>query len=226
MSATRRALLTAAAGMLATSAAARWGRVSHVEAAFADTDLVTMFPSRFGAWEIDPAVVPVLPNPELQQVIRETYDQTLARTYRNPAGERVMLSVAYGGRQREDMNTHRPEVCYPAQGLSLRKDSWRDHLDVGGVELPVRRLVAGNGRRNEPITYWLVLGRQVAEFGLQHRWVTLKYGLTGAIPDGMLVRVSSLGDEAPAFALQDRFVRDMLAALAPADRQRLLGVLR
>lgn len=222
----RRTLLLASGAMLATSAAAVLGRPARQDAAFADTRLDRLFPARFGNWSIDPSITPLLPDPQLQQVITQTYDQTLARTYRDAAGERVMLSVAYGGHQREDMNTHRPEVCYPAQGLSLRKGSWQDTLTIGRQPLPVHRLVAGNGSRNEPITYWLVVGRQVASFGLEHRWVTLKYGVTGKIPDGMLVRVSSLdADDRRAFALQDRFVREMLAAMAPTDRQRLLGAL-
>ena len=40
----------------------------------------------------------------------------------------------------------------------------------------------------------------------------------------MLVRVSSLDDdEAQAFAQQDAFLRDMLSAMSPDFRRRLLG---
>jgi hypothetical protein len=50
------------------------------------------------------------------------------------------------------------------------------------------------------------------------------YGLSGRIPDGMLVRVSTIGaDEAGAYRVQDRFVKQMLGALKPGDRSRLLG---
>lgn len=223
----RRIAMWALGGMLAATAAGVAGRPRRIDATFADTRLDVMFPARFGEWIIDPDIVPLLPNPHLQQVIAETYDQTLARTYRTPRGERIMLSVAYGGHQREDMNTHRPEICYPAQGMSLRRDSWRDTVAVGNDHgLPVHRLVAGHGSRNEPITYWLVVGRQVADFGLEHKWVTMKYGLTGKIPDGMLIRVSSIDDDEPrSFKLQDRFLRELLQAMAPQDRQRVLGVL-
>lgn len=189
--------------------------------------LETMFPATFGDWRIDPTVVPLQPDAHVQSVIREMYDQVLSRTYVNRTGYRVMLSVAYGGRQREDMNSHRPEVCYPAQGLSVRKDTWLESLPLGhGEALPLRRMVAGNEVRHEPISYWLVVGHEVTGFGMAHKWVTLKYGLTGRIPDGMLVRVSSIdGDEPHAFAQQDRFVLDMLAAMDPAHRHRLLGTL-
>lgn len=223
----RRKSLVALAGMLATSGAIMAGKPSRKASEFGtDLNLETMFPATFGDWTIDRSITPMLPDPQLQKVIEETYDQTLARTYINARGERIMLSVAYAGREHEDMNTHRPEVCYPAQGMSVRKDTWRTELDIDGTRLPLHRLVTGNGSRNEPISYWLVVGRQVTDFGLQQRWVTIKYGLTGRIPDGMLVRISSIDeDETRAFAIQDRFTRDMLQALAPLHRQRLLGAL-
>jgi len=224
---TRRKSLLVLGAMLATSGAIVAGKPTRKANEFGtDLKLDTMFPARFADWQVDPTITPVLPNPQLQKVIEETYDQTLARTYLNGQGERIMLSVAYAGREHEDMNTHRPEVCYPAQGMSVRKSTWRTQLDINGTALPLHRLVTGNGARNEPISYWLVVGRQVADFGMQQRWVTIKYGLTGRIPDGMLVRVSSIdSDETRAFAAQDRFVREILQAMAPIHRQRLLGAL-
>ncbi len=223
----RRKTLIALVGMLGASGAIVAGKPTRKANEFgADLQLDTMFPATFGDWQIDRSITPVLPNPQLQKVIEATYDQTLARTYINARGERIMLSVAYAGREHEDMNTHRPEVCYPAQGMSVRKSTWRTELDVAGTRLPLHRLVTGNGARNEPISYWLVVGRQVTDFGMQQRWVTIKYGLTGRIPDGMLVRISSIDeDDQRAFALQDRFTREMLQALAPIHRQRLLGAL-
>ena len=42
--------------------------------------------------------------------------------------------------------------------------------------------------------------------------------------DGVLIRVSSINtDSAAAFALQDRFITDLVAALAPPFRHRLTG---
>jgi EpsI family protein len=223
----RRAFL-AMTSMLAASAAAAWSRPTRQQAEFGPSiSLVEMFPERFGDWFVDPTIVPVQPSPELQKVIAETYDQTLARTYRSAEeGYRIMLSVAYGGRQTEGMNTHQPEICYPAQGMSIRKSGWRSRINVADRTLPINRLVAGHGARNEPISYWLVVGRNITDFGLQHKLATLKYGLTGRIPDGMLVRVSSIDEnEARSFAMQDRFVREMLANLSPVHRQHLLGAM-
>jgi len=183
-----------------------------------------MIPARFGSWTIDPRVVPVLPSADLQKVIDQTYDQTLARTYVNADGYQIMLSIAYGGRRNQGMDIHRPEICYPAQGLALRSDTVDARLVLDAATLPIKRLVAGIGSRNEPISYWLVIGRSVASFGYGHRIALLKYGLTGRVPDGMLVRVSSVDkNEARSFAMQDVFIRDLLSAVSQADRQRLLG---
>lgn len=52
----------------------------------------------------------------------------------------------------------------------------------------------------------------------------MSYGLSGKIPDGMLVRVSSIDiDEDNAYKIQTQFADQMLSALAPEHRQRLNG---
>ena len=186
--------------------------------------LETMIPGRFADWAVDPRVIPVAPSADLQKVIEETYDQTLARTYVNSVGYQIMLSIAYGGRRNQGMDIHRPEICYPSQGLALRRDTVDAQLMLDSRSLPIKRLVAGSGTRNEPISYWLVIGKSVASFGYGHRLALMKYGLTGRVPDGMLVRVSSVDkDEARSFAMQDVFLRDLLGAVDASARERLLG---
>lgn len=189
-------------------------------------DLETLVPRQFGRWEEDRSIVPLQASPDVQRVIEQTYAQVLSRTYRNAEGQRVMLSIAYGAAQDDSMNYHRPETCYPAQGFPIVQVPRRGAVSLTHGELPVTRLVARQGRRNEPITYWLVVGDEIAHFGLEQRWTTLKYGLTGRIPDGMLVRVSSIDhDNQAAFKMQEAFIADMLDALSPEARGRLLGSL-
>lgn len=78
--------------------------------------------------------------------------------------------------------------------------------------------------RNEPITYWITVGDQLTRGGFAQKLQMLAYGLSGKIPDGMLVRVSSLTtDASAAYQLQDGFSAAMLAALTPQSRARLLG---
>lgn len=183
-------------------------------------------PRRFGGWYLDPSIVPLQPNPQLQKVLDESYDQILARTYRSDDGYRIMLSMAYGGRRDQSMDIHRPEVCYPAQGLSIRRGTFDVTLALPERSLPLKRLVAGNGERHEPISYWLVIGDGIADFGYGHRIATLRYGLTGRVPDGMLIRTSSVDrDEARSFSRQDQFLFALFSALRPEFRRRLLGAM-
>jgi EpsI family protein len=186
--------------------------------------LEQLFPKEFGEWWIDPSVIPVQPAPDLQKIIDATYDQTLARTYRNARGERVMLSVAYGRNQHEGMNTHRPEVCYPAQGLPIVRAGTQAALAYGSTTIPVTRLVAATGARNEPITYWVIVGDRNTAFGRAHKLTTLSYGLKGQIPDGLLLRFSSIdADDNQAFGIQQQFIEELLAGMTPANRVVVLG---
>jgi EpsI family protein len=220
-----RAGLFALAMAAATAVAFAW-RPSHFLAdSKAPVKLETMVPASFGAWTIDPSIVPLQPAPDLQKVIAETYDQTLARTYRNAKGDRIMLSIAYGRNQHEGMNTHRPEICYPAQGFPIVSESSRlTSLSFEGRPVKVTKLVAATRSRHEPITYWLIVGDQITTYGRGHKLVALEYGLRGLIPDGMLIRISSVDPEDErAFGLQERFIVDMLAAMTPASRFAVLG---
>jgi EpsI family protein len=221
----RKALVFLASSAVAAGAAVAMVPREAMKAPTISVPLDTLFPGTFNAWKIDPDVLPLEPSAEIRKVVAESYDQTLSRTYVNRDGYRVMLSVAYGGRRNQGMDIHRPEVCYPAQGLALRRDTVKTALKVDDASLPLRRLVAGTGSRNEPISYWLVVGDSVASFGYGHRIALLKYGLTGHVPDGMLVRVSSIDDDVPhAFGQQDVFLREILAAMTPDFRRRVLGL--
>ncbi|VXB20742.1 exosortase-associated protein EpsI, B-type [Massilia sp. 9I] len=196
---------------------------ARVPQAHEQFSLEQMIPQRFGDWRIDPSVVPLTPDPEQQSVLEKIYDQTLSRTYVNSEGQRVMLSIAYGGDQSKALQLHLPEVCYVAQGFQMVKED-EGALPTRFGELPVKRLVAKLHERNEPITYWITIGEHAARAGIQQKLRRLAYGLSGEIPDGMLVRVSTIqANDAQAYQVQDRFVGEMLGTMAPRDRSRLLG---
>lgn len=187
-------------------------------------DLEVLIPQTFGDWKVDETIATLLVAPELQKVIDETYSQTLTRTYINGAGKRIMLSLAYGGSHGEGMQTHKPEICYPAQGFQVVKDTRPAVLSTEYGELPIKRLVAAQGARNEPITYWVVVGNQQTQFGLRMKLAQMRYTLTGVIPDGMLVRVSSIDrDETIAYDNQTDFIQAMLAAMRDSERERITG---
>lgn len=186
-------------------------------------DLETMIPHQFGDWKLDETIVPLIANPEQEAVINQIYSQTLSRTYVNSRQDRIMLSIAYGGDQSESMAVHKPEICYPAQGFQILKNT-TGTFSTGTGEIPVKRLVATQGQRIEPITYWTTVGDAVAINGLKWKLNQLKYGLTGKIPDGLLFRISSIqADDSAAYQIQDDFARELLDAMTPDGKKRIIG---
>lgn len=208
-------------------AAAAMAHVARPTIRIADSgpkvDLESLFPKAFGDWRIDDRMPVIVPSPDLQAKLDAIYNQVLSRAYVNGKGERVMLSVAYGGDQSDGTSAHRPEVCYPAQGFQVVA-SQAGRIDLQGRVIPVRRVVTRLGARVEPLTYWIVVGDEVVTSGTQQKLAQLRYGVRGLVPDGMLVRISSIGgDEKQAYALQSEFLNDMVSAIEPERRGRVVG---
>ena len=186
-------------------------------------NLEIMIPAKFGDWQIDKSIVPLQVDAETQAKLNKIYNQTLARTYVNSQNERIMLSVAYGGDQSDNLAVHKPEVCYYVQGFEIMK-SLSDELITQYGKLPIKRLLAVKGNRNEPITYWVTVGDKAVLPGLDQKLQQLRYGLTGNVPDGILVRISSIdNDNNNAYQLQTIFIQDLLLAVNVKERVRLIG---
>lgn len=187
-------------------------------------DLEGAVPHAFGDWREQRHLVAAVVNPQTEAALNKIYGQTLSRTYINKAGERIMLSIAYGNDQGGDATqAHRPEICYAAQGFALRNNHV-DSLQTTYGSIPVRRLIAVNGARNEPITYWVTVGDKATLPGFRRKLVQLSYGLNGTVPDGLIFRVSSIqADAHAAYKLQDNFVEELFGAITSAQQQRLAG---
>lgn len=186
--------------------------------------LETTIPRQFGEWREEPQLYVQVVNPQTQELLDKLYSEILARTYVNAGGYRIMLSLAYGSDQRGTLQAHKPEVCYPAQGFVVKK-SEPGLLATPYGDIPVRRLFATMGARQEPLTYWFTVGDRAVQGNTHKRIVELSFGLTGRIPDGMIFRVSSIDpDQARAYELQERFVNQLLRAVSPAERKRLSGL--
>lgn len=189
----------------------------------ATIQLAALIPESFGPWRVDASVVPIAPSPDVQAKLAKIYNQTFARTYINDRGQRVMLSVAYGGDQSDAMRVHLPEVCYATQGFQIDQQAF-GVLEMGAGTLPVKRLVATKGPRTEPITYWIVVGEKIARTSTEQKIAQLHYALRGTVPDGMLVRVSTISRETEAsYAIQQTFVDALRAGLQFDERTRFFG---
>lgn len=190
----------------------------------AKIDLEKMIPARLPGWREEPQQIAQVVNPQTQALLDKLYSQILSRAYVSDDGYRVMLSIAYGSDQRGDLQAHKPEVCYPAQGFTLR-DLHAAELDTVFGTIAASRLFATLRTRDEPVTYWFTVGDSAIANPLEKRLVEFRYALTGQIPDGLLFRISSIDpDRERAYRMQDRFVDALLATLPPADRRRLSGL--
>lgn len=123
-------------------------------------NLDAVIPRTFGEWREEQRQSAPIVDPQQQEMINKIYTQTLSRTYVNADGYRIMLSMAYGDDQRDSMQMHYPEVCYPAQGFSLQSKQ-RGTLVTSSGSIPVTRILTNLAQRNEPVTYWTTVGDTV-----------------------------------------------------------------
>lgn len=185
-----------------------------------------LVPSTFGPWQVDNRAVGGIVNPQTEALLNKLYSQLLDRVYVDGQGHRIMLSIAYGADQADDdVQLHYPEVCYPAQGFRVTSNSV-EQLALPQGSLRVRRLETQFGdSRYEPVTYWTIVGDQQSLSGWDRKFSEIRHGLRGEIVDGLLFRVSSIDRNTPqAFAVQDAFVRDIVAAMTPQARRQLAGL--
>jgi EpsI family protein len=186
-------------------------------------DLTTMVPKAFGSWHEDLYVSAQIIDPQQKQMLDKIYDKTLTRTYVNTQGYRIMLSIAYGKNQSGTLQLHKPETCYPAQGFSLLSTQ-SGKLDLLGKPIPASRLETSLGQRFEPITYWTVVGDHVSSSMTDKRITEVRYAMRGRIPDGMLVRISSIDKNSNnAYTIQSQFANNMIEAMMPEHRIRFAG---
>lgn len=188
-----------------------------------EINLEAMIPESFENWKIEPAITATIVNPDDKGLVLKIYDQTLSRTYVNDAGERVMLSIAYGKNQSADLQVHRPEICYAAGGFDIGKMT-KTFVNTPIGQIPVMRLVAKQGTRNEPITYWVRVGDSLTRGWIEQKLTAIVYGLTKKVPDGLLFRISTISfDEQDSYRIQQGFMDALLKAVRSEDRFWLVG---
>lgn len=189
----------------------------------AQISLEALIPKNIGDWREEPQRILQVVNPQAQQALEEEYSQVLIRSYVNANGYRIMLSLAYGSDQQPSWKIHEPEVCYSMQGFTLHRTETSRLVTPYG-EIPVRRMFASKGPREEPVTYWIRVGDKAVGAG-QSRLTQLMYTLSGRSADGLLFRISSIDSDLPhAYQLQDQFINQLIATVPVGDRKHLSGL--
>ncbi len=160
--------------------------------------LQNIVPATVGRWTSSDVTDLVAPRGDGSLAAR-LYGDTLERNYRdNQTGSEVMMVLAHGDSQTNELQLHRPEACYPAFGFELSGSRPRSLPLVGGVDLPARQLVADAPGRRESIIYWSRIGEFLPVGDGEQRMDRLKTALSGYIADGLLARFSSLGADSAA----------------------------
>jgi EpsI family protein len=185
-------------------------------------DLGRLIPKTIGGWRAAEATGVILP--EEGDLSKSTYDEVLARVYLKDDSPPVMLLIAYGGNQSGNMQLHRPEACYPAAGFSL-SDVRNVNIEVGGGKsIPARAMQAAAAERQEHVVYWTRIGNEFPLSPSKQRWAVVRSNLKGRVPDGVLVRISVLGDNpAETLAPLQQFVLSLTSTASPVVRALLVG---
>lgn len=159
----------------------------------------------------------------------QPYNQSVMRSYTDNKGHVINLAVAWGEKQRQEIKIHRPELCYPAQGLKV--------MDLTDITFPIQRaqgasvigkrmLTRDNSGQYEIVSYWIRIGNVYSDSAWQTRKHIFTEGLAGRIPDGVLVRVSQRAadqSQLPAiYERQEEFARQLVAATPPSSRELLV----
>jgi len=215
--------------MIATAIGVQWLQPELLPVAGRAT-LAQSIPAQFGDWkevafsgdQIDPgkgtADEPNMDRP---------YDDLLMRAYGNSHGDVVLLAVAYGRNQRQEVKIHRPDVCYTAQGFQLVERS-PVSLPVSGAAIHGMRMLVKAPGRTEAVSYWIRIGDVFTENAWAIRYHIFKQGLAGKAVDGVLVRASRVEQGSGAasgsrYRVQEQFLGDLVRALPAPARRLLLG---
>jgi len=184
--------------------------------------LADLIPRQFAAWTSEDVGDPLALNgPE--SLSAKLYNQLVTRAYTAADGQQVVMLVAYGERQSDELQLHRPEVCYPAFGFELLRNEPAALRVSESVRLPGRQLLARAPNWQESAVYWTRLGEHFPTSGAQQREARFENTLAGLIPDGVLCRLTTGDTSADAWRRLETFARALITAAPPQGREVLIG---
>lgn len=219
----RREIMFGGACLMA-AATAEWLKPRHHTPLLQGGKVADAVPAAFGAWTSADIGDPYAVNGE-ETLSSKLYNELIVRDYRNSrSGVEVLMLLAYGRRQSDELQLHRPEVCYPAFGYSLVRNEPLSLAVGGGAVVPARRLAAEGGDKRENIIYWTRMGEHLPQDRGQQRVDRLAIAMSGIIPDGLLARFSVAGDNPDQdWKKIEAFVAELVASVAPNRRKILIG---
>jgi EpsI family protein len=209
-------------GLLFCSAAgvAAW-RQPHIRIDYLGSQkLDDIVPKTIGRWNFVAASGLVIP-PE-DDFEKTLYSNMLTRVYSDGQATPVMLLVAQNGSQTGFLQIHRPEFCYTAGGYHISAVTPHP-INLGSRILTASRMDATAGGPTEHVVYWTRIGNRIPTSWGQQKLVVAEQNLKGIVPDAILIRVSTVNEDATAaLATIDQFVRAMLQSIPEAKRSVFL----
>ncbi|MEM6857732.1 MAG: exosortase C-terminal domain/associated protein EpsI [Pseudomonadota bacterium] len=176
-------------------------------------------PNTVGPWNSRKSSEIVLPpNDEADRI----YENIETRIYEGSDLPSMMLLIAFSSTQQDDIQVHRPEVCYPASGFPILQNQ-PIQFDFRSTTIRARELLADRGGLKERVVYWVRVGNSFPTTWPQQRLSMAMQHLKGFVPDGTLFRVSTI--EGPDESKQDvilSFIEAFLGDISPSFRQSVL----
>jgi EpsI family protein len=216
----RRSLIIGA-GLTLCGGLTYFNRPRKIAEPISDANFTKLIPSKVGAWTSRSSAELILPPPD--ELSEKLYENIETRIFEGPGLPPIMFLIAYSSLQRNDIQVHRPEVCYPAAGLPITKNIPMIS-QIGDRKLDTRFLIADRGGPKEMILYWTRVGESFPLDWREQRIEMAKANLSGVMPDGALVRFSTIADsESDAQKILRDFATEMKKTLAPKTHKIFFG---
>jgi EpsI family protein len=184
--------------------------------------LEALVPNQVGPWAFETKSGLVLPPSDA--LSDSLYNDIVTRVYYAPQLPPIMLLIAYSNTQNGTLQVHRPEVCYPASGYTLSETEIVSVGKAANIKIPSRYFRAESNARTEQVLYWTRIGTELPTSWIAQRSAVISANLHGIIPDGILVRVSTVDAQSDS-ALDglDAFVSAFANSLTPVARKLIIG---
>lgn len=222
----RRDVLMGGACILGAGAA-QFAKPSRHVSLLGAQPLPDIIPEAFGSWRSQDVGDPLAVNGP-GTLAAKLYNQMVTRLYTNTVtSSEVFMLLAYGGEQTNELQLHRPEVCYPAFGYTLVRNEFAPIPISEHVSIPARRLLATSDNSREGVVYWSRMGEYLPASGGEQRTDRLQIAMRGIVPDGLLSRFSATAaDGHDAWRELQTFIPQLVLAVAPQWRKVLIGTER
>lgn len=208
--------------LLAAAAATVALRPQRVVAPLQPGVLDAAIPKSIGPYTFLTASGLVLPPQD--EITEQIYDQVLTRVYTADGLLPMMLLIAYGSAQDYTLQAHLPEVCYPSSGYTLTD---LDRVPVRlhrGADETATFLTAERAGTVEQVLYWVRIGQRYPSTLTGERLAVIGANLARTLPDGVLVRISTLApSRQEALPQLQAFNRLLVDSINPLGRRLFFG---